>query len=108
MNIMTQKITRNFIQLCQTLQVFQVNKGVVSCFLFSIMLSLVFINSASAKPIDIQQAVNIAKNKYPGKVLKSKKHSSNGNSEYKIKIVQKNGKVLNVTVDGETKKVNKR
>jgi len=64
-------------------------------------LSLSTISSAAAEPISKQEAVEIATQSYPGRVLSVKKKSKT----YKIKILSDNGKVRVIRVDTKKGKI---
>ncbi len=56
---------------------------------------------AKGKHVDKSQAVQAAKRKYPGKVIKI----SNGKRHYQVRLLQKDGRVVTVKVDKASGKV---
>jgi Peptidase propeptide and YPEB domain len=52
--------------------------------------------------ISASEAGNIAKQRYGGKVLKITPVRSDGGTHYEVRLLLDSGKVINVTVDGNT------
>ena len=55
--------------------------------------------------ISAQQAAQIVKNQFGGKVLKVTRGKPASNPSYRVKIVKADGHVLTVTVNGKTGKI---
>ncbi len=59
-------------------------------------------NSQKIDTISAQQAAQIAKNCFGGKVLKVRKKNTHAASFYRVKLVKRNGQVISVSVDAKT------
>ena len=64
----------------------------------------VFVGSNSNKNVSMkirssQQAAQLVKNRYGGKVLKVVRQNVNGNTGYRVKLLKGNGQVISVLVD---------
>ncbi|MBU2892628.1 PepSY domain-containing protein [Colwellia sp. D2M02] len=60
----------------------------------------------SSKPaISSQQAAQIVKGRFGGKVLKVTRSKSSNNPVYRVKIVKGDGHIITVIVDGNTGKI---
>jgi len=59
-------------------------------------------NNKNVGLISSQQAVSIVKRKYGGKVLKVKRTKINGQANYKVKVLKKNGHIVSVLVNAKT------
>ncbi|MFT5161623.1 MAG: putative membrane protein YkoI [Alteromonadaceae bacterium] len=57
--------------------------------------------AAHGKGINKSQAVNTVKRKYPGKIIKI----TNGSNHYQVRLLQKDGRVVNVKVDKNSGKI---
>lgn len=77
-------------------------KLVFSFLLFISILSLSTISSAATESISKQEAVEIATQSYPGRVLSVKKKSKT----YKVKILSDSGKIRVIRVDTKKGKIN--
>ncbi|GLX86106.1 hypothetical protein tloyanaT_23590 [Thalassotalea loyana] len=62
---------------------------------------------AASKPAvkNANQAAQIVKSRYGGKVLKVNSSKGKGSKVYKVKLIKKNGKVVNVSVFADTGRV---
>lgn len=60
---------------------------------------------AALKVKSPQQAVNLAKGKYGGKVLKVENARVNGNPGYRVKLVTAKGRVMHVRIDATTGRI---
>ncbi|GLX80614.1 PepSY domain-containing protein [Thalassotalea eurytherma] len=62
--------------------------------------------SANAPAVkSANQAAQIVKQRYGGKVLKVKSNKSKGSKVYKVKLIKGNGQVVNVSVYADTGRV---
>jgi len=52
-----------------------------------------------------QQAAQLVKNRFGGKVLKVSKQKVNGHSGYKVKLLKKSGHVVSVLVDAQSGRI---
>ncbi len=52
-----------------------------------------------------QQAAQLVKSRFGGKVLKVNRQKVNGHSGYKVKLIKKNGHVISVLVDAQSGRV---
>jgi uncharacterized membrane protein YkoI len=52
-----------------------------------------------------QQAAQLVKRRFNGKVLKVNRQTVNGNSGYKVKLIKKNGHIVSVLVDATNGRV---
>lgn len=75
---------------------------ILSALLFCTSYSLAA-GSHDNKPISREQAVNLAQQKYPGKVLKVQDKQQ----YYRIRVLQTDGRVITVLVDGQTGRIKK-
>ena len=55
-----------------------------------------------------QQAAQIVKQRYGGKVLKVQRKQVNGNSGYRVKLLKANGQIVYVNVDAKTGRISGR
>tara|TARA_B110000091_G_scaffold199702_1_gene229790 strand:+ start:278 stop:586 length:309 start_codon:yes stop_codon:yes gene_type:complete len=62
-------------------------------------------NKTSLKVYNRQQAAQLVKRRFHGKVLKVNKQTVNGNSGYKVKLIKKNGHIVSVLVDAKSGQV---
>lgn len=71
----------------------------------ALLLSLLFcqllVPVAQARGVNKDQAVNTVKRKYPGKIIKI----TNASNHYQVRLLQKNGRVMNVKVDKKSGKI---
>ena len=70
---------------------------------FSLLVSPVSNAQSKSKGIDKEQAVRKAQQQVKGRVLKV----DQGKSKYRVKVLQKSGRVVNVDVDKKSGKVTK-
>ena len=75
---------------------------ILSALLFCTSYSLAAGNNDN-KPISREQAVNLAQQKFPGKVLKVQDKQQ----YYRIRVLQTDGRVITVLVDGQTGRIKK-
>lgn len=59
-------------------------------------------NNTKLRIKSAQQAAQVAKNHFGGKVLKVNKKNSNSSPVYRVKLVKTNGHVISVIVDAKT------
>lgn len=64
-----------------------------------------FVRTQGGASISAAQAGNLAKSKYGGKVLKITPVKSDDGTNYVVRLLLDDGKVINVTVDGQTGEV---
>ncbi|MFT4926779.1 MAG: putative membrane protein YkoI [Phenylobacterium sp.] len=69
--------------------------------LITCLLQLPISGVANARGVDKNQALNAVKRKYPGKVIKI----TNAKNHYQVRLLQKNGRVVNVNVDKKSGKI---
>ena len=62
-------------------------------------------NKTLLKVYSRQQAAQLVKRRFHGKVLKVNKQTVNGNSGYKVKLIKKNGHIVSVLVDAKSGQV---
>jgi uncharacterized membrane protein YkoI len=81
----------------------------IICLLFSFSVSAARESSQSntLKVTSREQAVQLVKKKYQGKVLKAQSSQVNGHSGYNIKLISKDGLVFYVSVDAQTGRVSR-
>ena len=69
------------------------------------LLSLLLAVTVQAQRLSPSEAADSARNHTGGKVLKVKSPQGGNNTDYRIKVLLPQGKVRNVTVDGNSGKV---
>jgi len=62
-------------------------------------------NKSSLKVRSSQQAAQLVKSRFGGKVLKVNKQNVNGHSGYKVKLLKKNGHVVSILVDAQSGRI---
>ncbi|WP_346347757.1 PepSY domain-containing protein [Shewanella gelidimarina] len=72
------------------------------------LASMAMATNNGAKSLKVkssQQAAQLVKSQYPGKILKVQSARVNGNPGYRVKLLSKDGVVFYVTVDAKTGRV---
>lgn len=74
-------------------------------FVFVLLLSPVLQAAGSTEKLQVsrEQAASLAQQQYPGKIVKVRVEKKN----YRIRVLQDNGRVITVLVDGQTGRVKK-
>ncbi|WP_448548587.1 PepSY domain-containing protein [Thalassotalea fusca] len=67
-----------------------------------------YFQGSALKVTSAQQAAQIVKQRYGGKVLKVQRKQLNGNTGYRVKLLKANGQVVSVTVDAATGRISGR
>jgi len=62
-------------------------------------------NKSVLKIHSSQQAAQLVKNRFGGKVLKVNKQKVNGHSGYRVKLLKNNGHVVSVLVDAQSGRI---
>jgi uncharacterized membrane protein YkoI len=62
-------------------------------------------NTSTLKVYSAQQAAKLVKRRIGGKILKVNKHTVNGSSGYRVKLIKKNGHIVSVLVDAKSGRV---
>ena len=67
-----------------------------------------YFQSGSLKVRSPQQAAQLVKQRYGGKVLKVQRTQVNGNSGYRVKLLKANGQITSYSVDAKTGRISGR
>jgi len=67
-----------------------------------------YFQGSTLKVNSAQQAAQIVKQRYGGKVLKVQRKQVNGKTGYRVKLLKANGQVVSVTVDATTGRISGR
>ena len=76
-------------------------RNLIYCTLLCLSVSSADLSARQQAQISKQQAVKLVKSNYPGKIVKIQ----NGRQYYKIRVLQKSGRVITLKVDKTTGKI---